>query len=198
MIYVCSDLHFGHDRDFIYVPRGYNNVYDHDRDIIQKWNDLITDQDDVYILGDLMLGDNEYGKQMISQLNGNLHIIYGNHDTDTRIAIYNELHNVVEMCGYATMIKYSKWHFYLSHYPTKTANYDDSKENVKKNLWNLCGHVHTKDKFLEMRQGLMSYHVELDAHGNQPVPIDTVIQDIIHFSSDPLKIFIDECRKNMI
>ena len=185
MIYLTSDLHLFHDRDFIYGPRGFETVYEHAEKVLENWNKLITKEDDVYILGDLMLNDNKLGYKFLSQLNGNLHIVYGNHDTDTRIAIYNDLHNVVEMCGYATMLKYGKWNFYLSHFPTKTANYDDSKKHIGKNLWNLCGHVHTKDKFLEMRQGLMSYHVELDAHENQPVSIDTVIQDIIHFSSNP-------------
>ena len=180
-IYFTSDLHFGHDRDFIYIPRGYKNFYEHDEDVVRRWNQKINWNDDVYILGDLMLGDNTYGRKILNQLNGQLHIIYGNHDTDVRKDIYNNLRNVVEIMGYAGILKYKKWHFYLSHYVTMTKNYDDTKKHLAQNLINLCGHIHTPDKFCEMRNGIMSYHVELDAHSNEPISIEEIIEDIKNF-----------------
>lgn len=36
MIYFTSDLHFGHDKDFIYKSRGFNSIGDHDNTIIEN------------------------------------------------------------------------------------------------------------------------------------------------------------------
>lgn len=181
MIYITSDLHFSHDKSFLYVPRGYKNIWEHDSDIVQRWNETVSMNDEVYVLGDLMLNSNENGRKLLSQLKGNLHLIYGNHDSDVRKDIYKTLWNVVEICGYATVIKDGKWRFYLSHYPTMTTNYDDNDKPLRDRMWNLCGHTHTSDKYLEMRKGLLSYHCELDAHDNRPVSIEEIKQDIKNF-----------------
>lgn len=55
MIYFTSDLHFGHNKEFLYKSRGYNSLNEMTEDIILKWNSTVQNEDDVYILGDLML-----------------------------------------------------------------------------------------------------------------------------------------------
>lgn len=69
-----------------------------------------------------MLNDNEGGVKKLQQLKGKIHVIAGNHDSTIRQDVYKILFD--EVC-YATMIKIGKQHYYLSHYPTLTANYDD-------------------------------------------------------------------------
>ena len=181
MIYFTSDLHLFHDRDFIYGPRGFDTAQEHAEAILKNWNSLISETDDVYVLGDLMLNDDERGIEYLNRLNGNLHIIYGNHDTDSRIKLYHNLDNVVEICGYSTILKYGKKRLYLSHYPSKTWTSEDGFSGAYKKLLNLCGHTHTNDRFLEMRNGVYSYHVELDAHNNFPVSIKEIFEDIRSF-----------------
>ena len=56
MIWLISDTHFGHDKKFIYGPRGFKSVQDADSTIIRNWNDAIGKDDDVYMLGDFFLG----------------------------------------------------------------------------------------------------------------------------------------------
>ena len=87
-IYFTSDLHFGHNRDFIFGPRGFTNVQDHDETIIKNWNALVQPNDTVYILGDIMLNDNVKGVRNFNRLNGTKFIILGNHDTKERKEIY--------------------------------------------------------------------------------------------------------------
>jgi calcineurin-like phosphoesterase family protein len=113
-IYLSSDLHFEHDREFIWGARGYSSVDEMNKEQLRKYNEIITDEDDVYLLGDLMLGDVEVGKEFLSQLKGKIHVIIGNHDTSARIKIYESFGWDVQ---YATVIKYKKHQFYLSHYP---------------------------------------------------------------------------------
>ena len=176
MIYITSDLHFNHDKFFCYIPRGFKSVEEMNNAIVKRWNAVITDEDDVYILGDLMLNDIDGGMELLKSLNGRLHIIFGNHDTGARQELYKKARNVVEICGYATVIKYKKYVFYLSHYPTLTSNHDVDK-SLKARVINLCGHSHTEDKFADMDKGLI-YHCEMDAHNCEPVLLDDVIWDI--------------------
>jgi calcineurin-like phosphoesterase family protein len=178
-IWLTSDWHFNHDKPFIYEPRGFTNIEEMNETIIKIHNSMVDYDDDVYCLGDCMLGDNELGLKCIKSLKGKIHIIRGNHCTDTRIELYKTCDNVIEVLGYANILKYMGYHFYLSHYPTLTSNYDDNKL-LKRRVINLCGHSHTKDKFIDMDKGLI-YHVELDAHQNKPVLIDDIIEDIKNY-----------------
>ena len=46
-IYVTSDLHFGHDREFIWKARGYDSVDEMNEDYVHKWNITVDNDDDV-------------------------------------------------------------------------------------------------------------------------------------------------------
>lgn len=175
MIYLSSDTHFGHDRGFIYAPRGFSSVQENDEVIVERFNSILRPNDDLYLLGDQMLGDNENGINCLRQLTCKLHILWGNHDTDVRKVLYNHLPNVVEICGHATMLKYNKWRFYLSHYPTITDNLDDVSKPWQQ-VKNLYGHTHQKTNFYN--DNPLMYHVGVDSHGCYPVSIEQVIEDI--------------------
>lgn len=181
-IFITSDLHLGHDRDFIWGPRGFNSVEEHDRAIIENWNSVVEWDDEVWVLGDLVLGDSEAGCRKLNQLAGNIRIIYGNHDTATRIQMYANIRPTILGMGLAYILKYQGYSFYLSHYPTLTSNLDNDKP-LKRRVINLCGHVHTNDKFLDMDKGLI-YHIELDAHDNKPILLDTIIEDIKNYKGE--------------
>ena len=173
MIFFSSDYHFGHDKEFLWGPRGLPSMFANSQAIVGNHNAMVKDEDDVYVLGDLMLGDNEYGLQMIKSLKGKLHIILGNHDTDTRIKLYEQLPNVVEIT-YAKVIKIGKQHYYLSHYPTMTANYDDKPYH--NHMINLYGHTHQQTNFYNNNPFM--YHVGVDSHDCYPVSIEQINEDI--------------------
>lgn len=168
--WITSDLHLGHDRDFIWGPRGFNSVEEHDTEIIRLWNETVPKDANVYVLGDLILGDTEAGLEKLKQLNGNIYITIGNHDTDSRIEDYLKQDNVMMVqMGYRFNIK--KMAFIFSHYPTIVTNIGQEKPII-----NLCGHSHTQDRWLHAEHGC--YHVELDAHDNKPVLLADIIADI--------------------
>ena len=174
-IFLTSDLHFGHDRDFLWGPRGFQSIHEHDEVIIRNWNLTVNPEDTVYVLGDSMLLDDEHGLRCLRRLYGNIKLIRGNHDSSTRWKKYAQLPNV-ELLGLTANLKYDKYNFYLSHYPTITSNFDVDKPLIRRVI-NLCGHSHTDDPFVDFDKGLI-YHVELDAHNNTPVLIDDAITDI--------------------
>ena len=174
-IWLTSDLHLNHDKDFIWGARGFSSITEMNNEIINKWNFSIDNEDDVYCLGDIMLGNELAGARLLHQLKGNIHIIRGNHDTDNRMTIYNHSYNVVEICE-GKFLRYGNYHFYLTHYPCLTDNYTDGS-NLERKMINLCGHRHAKDPFIDWDKGII-YHCELDAHKCYPVLIDNIIKDI--------------------
>ena len=173
-IWLTSDLHFGHQKEFLWGPRGFESSTEHDEAVIRNWNSVVDYEDEVYVLGDLMLGDNEYGMNCIKRLAGNIHVILGNHDTDSRIELYESCPNIVEI-NHAMQLKYKKNYFFLCHYPVITANYDDQKAWAK-HLINLHGHTHSKNVFFNGNPYM--YNVALDAHNNFPILIDDIIEEI--------------------
>ena len=185
MIWLTSDWHFNHDREFIWKARGFNSVEEMNEFIIDTHNACIQPDEDVYVLGDLMLGDSKIGIEYIKRLNGKLHIVRGNHDTDTRWEMYSHLPSVVELSN-AITFKYKKHHFYLSHYPTLTGNVE--KESLTQMTLNLYGHTHQKEHFyLDMPY---MYNIGVDAHNCTPVCLDNII-DEMHKKVDECKSFLD-------
>lgn len=178
-IYLTSDLHFNHNREFIWKARGFTSVQEMNEKIIERHNALVRPDDDVYILGDSSLGGGDEqilaaNKALIEQLNGKLHIIRGNHDTDRRVTMYKNCKNVIGPVLYADMIHYKGYHFYLSHFPTLTGNLE--KESLKQCTCNLFGHTHQTTNF-HMDMPYM-YHVGVDSHDCKPVLLDDIIKEM--------------------
>lgn len=174
-VFVTSDTHFGHSKNFLYEPRGFNNIYSHDKTIIQNWNNIVQPEDDVYLLGDVMLNDNNYGLFCLKQLKGKIHIIRGNHDGNLRMELYKNCWNVVEVCE-GKFYRYGKYHFYMSHYPCLCGNLDGDKP-LKFRTVSLCGHSHYQNPFEDWDKGLI-YHVEMDTNNCTPWLLDDIITNM--------------------
>lgn len=174
-IWLTSDTHFCHDRGFVYEPRGFTNIGDMNEAIVDRWNAVVKPDDIVYHLGDVMLNDNDKGMEYLKKLNGKIHLLRGNHDTNSRISLYAAAPNVVSTGEYATVIKYGKYSFYLSHYPTLTSNLENTA-SLSQHVINLFGHMHQQGNFYNDIPFM--YHVGMDSHNCTPVNIDQVIEDI--------------------
>lgn len=182
-IWITSDLHIGHNRDFIYKDRGFETVKQHDDALVENWNRLVETDDVVYILGDVMMkhnlqdGDFSYGLSILEKLNGRLIIIRGNHDSEGKIERYKSCHNVVSAGDAALYLNYpaqGSYHFYLTHYPTLVSH--KKLKPVKTALLNLYGHTHQTEHFYEGHPYM--YCVCLDAHELKPVLLDDIIEEI--------------------
>lgn len=175
MIYLTSDLHFNHEKEFIWKARGFSSVEEMNKEIIKRWNNVVNPEDEVYIAGDLMLGDTDKGIALVNKLNGFKRIIIGNHDTDNRIEAYKiGIKNLLSI-EHATRFRYGKNVFWVSHYAADTSNYDDQKTWVK-NLINLYGHTHQTHTFYA--DNPYKYNVGVDAHNCTPVSIEQIIEEI--------------------
>lgn len=175
-IFFTSDTHFCHQPSFLWEPRGFANVEEMNEAIVENWNKVVKPHDIVYHLGDTILNDTEKGIEYFKQLNGEIFLIWGNHDTQNRMnALFEACRHKMMGGWYAFMIKYGKQSIYLSHYPTLTANFDD--KHFSQHVINLHGHTHQKTNWLQLDNPFM-YHVGVDSHNNTPVHIDEVLADI--------------------
>lgn len=75
-----SDLHWHHKNIIKYSNRPFSSVEDMNEKMIAKWNDNVASNDIVYSLGDFAFGNYEQIWDIISHLNGKIHMITGNHD----------------------------------------------------------------------------------------------------------------------
>jgi len=177
-IFFTSDTHFGHKKSFLFEPRGFSSAEEMDEAIIENWNKVVKPGDIVYHLGDTMLNDNVHGLECFKRLNGQIFLIYGNHETNARKdLLFTDDRTRHKMLGgwYAYVIKHGKHSIYLSHYPTLTANYDE--KHFSQHVLSLHGHTHQQTNFLQLDNPFL-YHVGMDSHNCTPVHIDEVLADI--------------------
>lgn len=178
MDYFTSDLHIGHDKPFIWESRGFSSIEEHNEEILNRWNSVVSPDDNVYILGDLcMAGNKTEWDKIYLNLNGKKFLIHGNHDTVNKIKVYTKEYGIVD-CGLAYLYKYTKTKiFYLSHYPTMMSNGED-----RRFIWNLSGHTHSKNKF-EFGKYFV-YNVNMDAHNCTPISIEDIVKDIYNYKKE--------------
>lgn len=168
MIFVCSDFHFNHNKDFLYEPRGFSSIDEANEEMIRRYNEVVKEDDIVYILGDL--GLNATGEEIcdfVSRLKGKKYLALGNHDTDARIKVYKES-GLFESVEYGFRLIYKKKTFWLTHYPTIVANYDD-KPN-----YNIHGHTHDTTHFHEEWPHCID--VSPETNNCYPMTLDEVIE----------------------
>lgn len=80
MRYFISDTHFGHSNIIRYEDRPYGDTYMMDEAMICRWNEIVSDDDTVYFLGDFALGPLGYCRDIFNRLKGRKTAIIGNHD----------------------------------------------------------------------------------------------------------------------
>lgn len=125
---VIADLHLGHKN--IALHRGFSTVDEHDKYIISKWNSVVNKRDITYALGDLTM-ENSKHYNLLSQLNGTIHVIGGNHD---RRQDLNELLKYVD--SFTGCLVYKG--ILLTHIPIHPM---ELEYRVK---YNIHGHIHSK------------------------------------------------------
>jgi len=192
--FVSSDQHVGHTNIARLAERPFDNTADTnhmDETLIANWNNLVSDTDNVLVLGDIALGTFEKSIQKWHRFNGTLFLVPGNHDRVSSLesaARQERFRPMYEDAGFTILdevieIVIDGVESLASHYPYKgdsgTHEFDRHVRlrpvNEGKPL--IHGHTHahaaTDDRF--PRQ----FHVGVDAHGYAPVPV-TVIEQWVH------------------
>lgn len=99
MIYFTSDHHFYHANIIKHCNRPYGSVSDMNKDMIERWNDLVKTTDTVYYLGDFSMSSKWRSEELLSELNGTKILVAGNHDkSKTRnLDGWSSVHDYIEL-----------------------------------------------------------------------------------------------------
>lgn len=137
--FFTSDLHFDDNRLFLFGRDIlFENARQVDNYIIKRWNQMVTNDDTVYVLGDVAL--TRKGLKKMARLNGKKILIKGNYDepetakysvSDVLLLEYFDDVMVDEVLE-ITMIDGSKEKVYLNHYPSSCCQ----------DMFNITGHIH--------------------------------------------------------
>ncbi|QTQ08574.1 hydrolase [Macrococcoides canis] len=168
MIYFISDTHFFHKNRA--KARGFT-VSEMNNMLIRKWNRTVSNSDDVYILGDIFYGASiEEANQLLETLNGNKHLVIGNHDKHfLKKEKFNKNH--FKEINHIIEFHYASYHFFLCHYPVIDWN------RKRYGSIHLYGHVHENNEHQNVL-GPQTYNVSVENIDYTPISIDTVIQII--------------------
>lgn len=146
-----SDLHFGHinvtksGKDF--DNRGFKDLDEMHDFITKKWNVNVTNADHVYIVGDCCWKvDNsnlDYFKKLLNNLNGNKHLILGNHDEFVNgrfkklfdeVVPYKELIDTVNGANKRVILSHYYMPFYNHHYKNAVLLHGHSHNSAESDM----------------------------------------------------------------
>ena len=136
MKYYISDIHFGHEAVINFEPRPFSNVDEMDSAIIERWNNKITKNDQVYILGDFAFRNEKPYSWYLKQLAGQKHLIVGNHDR--KLLKDSEAMEYFVSVDYYLEVTDSQKRIIMCHYPISEWN------NFQHEAIHIYGHIHNK------------------------------------------------------
>jgi calcineurin-like phosphoesterase family protein len=80
VIWYTADLHLGHFNIIRYTGRPFDGVDQMNEALVAGWNDVVAEDDTVWVLGDFALGTIADTLPLASQLRGRKILLTGNHD----------------------------------------------------------------------------------------------------------------------
>lgn len=154
-----SDTHFNHQKIIEYCHRPFPNTAIMEHHMIQSWNERVRKDDIVYHLGDFGFGSKEEISAIVSQLNGKIRLVKGNHDTRNN-QWYRDC-GFVEVYDHPIIIKDF---LVLSHEPMPFV--------LNPMYVNIFGHVHDSPMFKAWGPHYACVCVE--KHDYMPISLDSV------------------------
>lgn len=148
-VFFTSDTHFGHKNILRFCNRPWATIAEHDQALIQNWNDIVPEDAVVFHLGDFCYKGG--GFPTIQHLKGLLHgqivLIRGNHDPDTRkTQNFQKLQQLFTGVYDLLQIEVEGQRILMSHYPLLTWPHAYGQHPT----WQLFGHVHLRKRITSL------------------------------------------------
>lgn len=168
MNWFTSDHHFNHKNILRYCARPFSSVEEMNAAMIERWNELISNSDTVYHIGDVFLGKPEEAIDIVRQLNGRKILISGNHDRSPR---------TMKECGFDEV--YNRRNFTLKNGKQVLLRHKPLPESLLTSYdFQIHGHSHSGPVINGKR-----LNVCVDLWGFQPVSEDEICDLKFHQSS---------------
>jgi len=127
-----ADTHFGHAKIIDHSRRPFVGVDEMDAALIHNWNAVVRPNDDVWHLGDFNFRGTHETAYYAKQLQGRIHLVWGNHDDGyarKAASLFASVQDVKYLRLYGEKI-------YLSHYAHRVWR------SSNHGSWHLFGHSH--------------------------------------------------------
>ena len=161
-VYIIADTHFGDEKILRYENRPFDSVRKMDEFLIARWNEIVREEDTVFVLGDFSVGTDGTDREILSLLPGNKVLIMGNHDQQRTPSQWLGL-------GFSEI---SRWpiiydgYYIFSHEPVYVCS------NMP--YANIFGHVHANPAFKDF--SAQSYCVSVERTAYAPLLFEEVKQ----------------------
>jgi calcineurin-like phosphoesterase family protein len=182
-VWFTADTHFGH-RAMAATGKGWRpfaTVEEHDEHLIEAWNKVVKADDQVWHLGDVGMGTQDFVLETVKRLNGHKHLIAGNHDkvwSGTRdgykhMGFWMQYFDSVQ--SFARRRIDRNQNFMLSHFPYEGDHVAQERYGQYRlrdeGLWLAHGHVHT-----EWAQRGRQVNVGVDVRDWAPMHLDELVE----------------------
>lgn len=172
MLYFISDTHFGHEAIIKLCNRPFNSVQEMDCYMIDRWRETISNNDKVYILGDMFYRCKDVSS-ILKLLPGQKHLLVGNHDkswlhgNEGYFASINMVNTVVTNKGNVTMC-----HYPWVSWPSQNRSYM------------LHGHIHNDTNlpfYSYLRGNPRILNASVEVNGYRPCTIEEILSNNMIF-----------------
>lgn len=179
-IFYISDYHFYHELTIKRSRQEFIDVQEMNESIIERHNKKVSEDDVVYILGDILVCPeenlDEAMKNTVGRLKGRLHLIVGNHDY--KYLEKSGFRKYFKSISEAKLIRDKKRWVQLSHYPLILWY----KKN--KGSYHVFGHMHneqvTKEyNILKNEKNALNACVEINNF--EPCELEELINNNVKF-----------------
>jgi calcineurin-like phosphoesterase family protein len=143
--------------------RPFENVPHMNEDLIRRWNEVVTPEDLVYHLGDFSFGDPKESTDVAKRLNGQKHLVWGNHDK--RLRKSKEFMDQWVWCRDMAEIEVWDKKVVLCHFPMLSWN------KSHHGAYHLHGHCHGT---LPADPNALRVDVGVDSWDYRPVPFEEI------------------------
>lgn len=170
MIYTTSDTHFGHKNVIRFSNRPFKDIDEMDEGLIKNWNETVTDNDTVYLLGDVSFRNKSQTLDIFKRLNGDIKLCMGNHDqviqkNQELQKRFSEIRDKYELQVTTTDDDGEPKLLVMSHFPLLVWN------KYHHGSWHIHGHCHGSMKYpFKMR----ILDVGVDVHNYVPISLAAV------------------------
>lgn len=186
MRWFTSDLHIGHANIIKHSDRPFVDVGQMNAGLVALWNSVVSPEDEVWVIGDIDMGQIDESFRYLAQLVGHKHLVLGNHDRPFKdvhdrygwAEVYRDRAGFVELHrGEVELDLADGTTVRLCHFPYEGDSGDRDRfvehRPEDDGRWLLHGHVHEK-----WRQRGRMINVGVDVWAGLPVSEDRLVEMI--------------------
>lgn len=180
-IFFTSDLHLGHKNVITSCGRNFTDVEEMNAVLIGNWNRKVTQEDEVYILGDFSYRSGVHVGTYLEQLNGQKHLLIGNHDIKWLKNVEDPSVYFESVAQMGTINMENKL-ITLTHYPMLEWNRSRyARDQETSTSWLIHGHIHNNRDtatFEYIREHLpCALNAGADVNNYEPVTFEELLEN---------------------